>query len=104
MYQGYSINGRLPEPARRLRKKKVQFSAEYKLRIFVEAEGSTERGADWCVVAAGRAVRLDVKKAAQAVASGEGKRASEIPGVSCGLIRTRRCMRSMRSTSGAWRH
>ena len=44
MYQGYSVNGRLPEPAVTEKATRRKFSAEYKLRILAEAEGSTERG------------------------------------------------------------
>ena len=44
MYQTYSTNGRLPEPAVTEKATRRKFSAEYKLRILAEAEGSTERG------------------------------------------------------------
>ena len=44
MYQTYRANGRLPEPAVTEKATRRKFSAEYKLRILAEAEGSTERG------------------------------------------------------------
>ena len=44
MYQTYRANGRLPEPAVTEKATRRKFSAEYKLRILTEAEGSTERG------------------------------------------------------------
>ena len=44
MYQTYSVNGRLPEPAVTEKATRRKFSAEYKLRILAEAEASTERG------------------------------------------------------------
>ena len=78
MYQGYSINGRLPEPAVTEKATRRKFSAEYKLRILAEAEGSTERGQIGALLRREGLYASTLDKWRQQLASAEGKRASQI--------------------------
>ena len=74
MYQAYSGVSRLPEPAVTEKATRRKFSAEYKLRILAEAEGSTERGQIGALLRREGLYAVDVGQVAQAAGARDAGR------------------------------